>query len=1406
LPDINLKIIGLSLVGLLAVVGGAAAWFWYSDRPDKIYESARAYFEQGEKLRGAKSSQTKPSEDDLSKAKKAYESSQTQVERFVAKAPQDSRVPEAYMLRYKSLWAQAGIVGQKEEADKTPLADSKANGLREEAFRSADRALALSEEKNVEALAAVFAKHFGNNDFRSAQPLARALIENLPPDPLKVEMEDFPVDVIAAYYVVAAKEIENGKPDQALKYLDDSLALERALKPGAKPRWRAAALEIVALHKKVEQTKNPKEVRAAEEKLQAQLTQYLERARAELKETVPTPDGKGTMPLLATLSLTNGNGLIDILVMGVLKSDSHAMTVDRADLLLQVCEKLADTADARSTIYQDAVRGSSRLAAINGPLAPNIRLTAEEMAKAQERTIAINDRILEKGGPIDPTAYLEMSRTAQHQNNRARALEMAKRGLKLAADQHIGPGDGRVQSLQAQAAWMLLLDQRPREAEEYLSALGKQKQLKDDVAHMRGLGAVLDGRLDEGVQQLNIARKNPRYKDNLSLLLALSFAYVAQGQLEEALPVLEQLYKIRRTLEIQNREDQIWVAKWQPTLTHASLSLFKCKLAMALKLAAKPKDVKEADELEKQAVKEHFAELSKTFVAEEALAAFVNYKLARLRLVEAKAPGSLQADLMRKEVERIMKETPSATRNDPRMLWTEINVILSQPETNGVEVVGAVAAAIGAPTDMAVRLGELGRLQSGFAWQWLKAEQRIMQAVAEQKGEKTIQLAWVRWLLLNGRTDDAVAKLTELEDKAKDEKERRQLQMARARLLVTTGQRQKADELIQEMRQGGQDLDVALIYADTLLLTGNEAEAQRVVTEALNKPDAKQDETGMYYFWQGQIHQRKGDYSEAIPSYERALQYTQFKTRSQSAILACVLGIAGGPPGKPDKANPEGALKEARRLRAAHPHDPVILLTYAIAARQMDDIYDDAGMEGALADMIKALAEDKANAANGPYVAAQQWVAAGRPDRARQELKSNKNHLPSVVLAMELASADESWAEMTADLQAAEKLMPEALDLPLWRALLHQSKGELKEAREIYVKFIEAHPKLNTGYLGLARMHERAKEYKEALDWVKKWREKMPEELNGQQALVRVLARDGQVAEAAKQADAFIRDAVEKVRHARDEWEAKNPITETDKDKAKALAEQRARDRAETIEVMELTLTLQFIGELQRGGAFAEAEKWLNARALPLVEKLPEELRKRNRLALKLVRASLYLEQGRQLKEKSPERAKYMDLAIQEYDDVYKEEPGNLVAGNNLAWLLVKEKNEPARALGLVEEVRKGKFSRQPISPERLMVDFLDTLGVVYRANGMNQESLNLFKEATQKHYNDDPRVIMHLGLAQAALGFKSDAAATFRRVVNLSEEHAKATTDPERKEVFAKLVTEAKDEQKKIGLLAPPK
>jgi hypothetical protein len=342
------------------------------------------------------------------------------------------------------------------------------------------------------------------------------------------------------------------------------------------------------------------------------------------------------------------------------------------------------------------------------------------------------------------------------------------------------------------------------------------------------------------------------------------------------------------------------------------------------------------------------------------------------------------------------------------------------------------------------------------------------------------------------------------------------------------------------------------------------------------------------------------------------------------------------------------------------------------------------------------------------------------------------------------------------------------------------------------------------GYLALAGAHERAKEYKDALKVIQDWRERNPGELNGVQALIRIRAEDSQVNEAAKEAEDIIKDLVKKAGDGQKEWAQKNPVEEKDPAKAKEEEERRAKALADNLNSLELVLVLKVADAFQEAKAYAEAEKWLTERALPLIGKQGEANREGNTIALQALRAGITLQQARAFKEGSRERQALVDKAIEDYAKVWKAREGDAVTGNNLAWLLVKEKNEPARALGIMEKVRAGRYSGKPVSGERLNLEILDTLGVVYRANKMNQESLNLFKEAMAR-YSREPRVLMHLAQSQKAMGLNNEAYRNFRDAINRAGDVLKTTADADRKEKLTQLMAEADREMKAIGIAGGP-
>lgn len=86
-------------------------------------------------------------------------------------------------------------------------------------------------------------------------------------------------------------------------------------------------------------------------------------------------------------------------------------------------------------------------------------------------------------------------------------------------------------------------------------------------------------------------------------------------------------------------------------------------------------------------------------------------------------------------------------------------------------------------------------------------------------------------------------------------------------------------------------------------------------------------------------------------------------------------------------------------------------------------------------------------------------------------------------------------------------------------------------------------------------------------------------------------------------------------------------------------------------------------------------------------------------------------------------------------------QPRNYLAGNNLAWLLAVDFNEPQEAVRIIEQVR-GEVAAEELPPT-----FIDTLAVVYRRAGRSQQAVEILRNAVTR-IPQQPELHFQLGLA----------------------------------------------------------
>ncbi len=116
----------------------------------------------------------------------------------------------------------------------------------------------------------------------------------------------------------------------------------------------------------------------------------------------------------------------------------------------------------------------------------------------------------------------------------------------------------------------------------------------------------------------------------------------------------------------------------------------------------------------------------------------------------------------------------------------------------------------------------------------------------------------------------------------------------------------------------------------------------------------------------------------------------------------------------------------------------------------------------------------------------------------------------------------------------------------------------------------------------------------------------------------------------------------------------------------------------------------------------------------------------------------------------------HLEAARDHYAKVLDEHPKHYVAGNNLAWLLASEFNQPAKALEIAERVR----GELPV--EKLPEDFLDTIALAHRKAGQPEKAVEVM-DAALKVKARQPKLLFQRGMALVELKRSTEARTTLQ-------------------------------------------
>jgi tetratricopeptide (TPR) repeat protein len=400
---------------------------------------------------------------------------------------------------------------------------------------------------------------------------------------------------------------------------------------------------------------------------------------------------------------------------------------------------------------------------------------------------------------------------------------------------------------------------------------------------------------------------------------------------------------------------------------------------------------------------------------------------------------------------------------------------------------------------------------------------------------------------------------------------------------------------------------------------------------------------------------------------------------------------------------PAGALEKVDQLIKLYPRDASLRVTRANLAIQIGDL------DGALA-ALDHLEQLDAASPWGAYYRATTLTAAQQTERAlgeaKRAIKIAPTHLPSLLLVAELEIKLNRIDSALQTASVATKLDPTSGPAYLLQAESLNRLGRSDEARTIFKNLVQHVPNFAPGHVGLAALLANRGDFAAAIQACEAGLQVLPGDVSIQACQVSLLAKNGNAV-----------NAVEIARVA-----CGTPV-----DGLKAIAFAQAFRGAEQTSLADEFLLVAANSESKP--ARAEAHTTLGMQSLSAGMKTDDALE--------------------------------LSAARDHFQAALAADPDQMLAANNLAWLLATKLNAAEEAVTVVEGILNRHTS------ERLSPELLDTIAMVYRAAHRHQDVASLMEKVIP-FYPTDARLYYQLGLAQLDEAKADDCRESLMRALQL--------------------------------------
>lgn len=612
-----------------------------------------------------------------------------------------------------------------------------------------------------------------------------------------------------------------------------------------------------------------------------------------------------------------------------------------------------------------------------------------------------------------------------------------------------------------------------------------------------------------------------------------------------------------------------------------------------------------------------------------------------------------------------------------------------------------------------------------------KVDSRLQSYLSENPADLSGKLLWAMWLLRTDRAEEATKYLQGPAFAAdKDQRHQRMLALA----LLESGQREAGMKLLQHL-PSSPEVDAILVR-----LTKDEKER----AELLSKASARHERNGMLRMLNASDLLSKKQWEKAAKEYFEGLEFAQVRSSAERGLLQALFAWS--------EESPADARKKIEAMLSETPTEKTLYLAYAYACLKVDDLgtpgdnWDRTRNMATALNVWEQLQRKSGGDANTiALTRAEFWLRAGRPAQAQAEMrKADDSKNVAVVEVLTRLALSETNPTLRADarkhLEVLKTLKPNAPEVDIYEAQLLAQEKKAKESLALLEKALEKHPKTRAIPFLLTNELIRQDQLDKATTVLAEWRKRFPEDAEALLTAVTLESMRKNVDAARRTADEYLNDQ---------------------KARLEKLFKEKKIDEARD----------KILAEVETNAGWQLARAFLRAKNVEDAETRLGEVLKKNPEH----------EPSLMLKGEIDMARKDWAGAAKSYEVLLKKNPQHFVAANNLAYLLTEHLGAPDRALKLVDSFRRSKYSDQPLSGDRLRLEFLDTIGLAYMKSksDVHAEMKQLFEEA-RRRYPHDPRLCVYLAHAQAKLGNEKLAQDLLTAAINLAqgEDHGLSTAE----------------------------